>query len=244
MLMIHGMWGRPGVWQNFIPYFAGLGYAVEAPVLRYHELQPGDAPAELGRLSLADYADELEAVIRKSDGLPILMGHSMGGLIAQILASRGLARAVILLAPAVSPAFSALRPETIRIFRRLFIRRRFWDRPQCLGQNQAIYGLFHRLTPEERERQIAAMAADSGRVLFEIALPSLDRSRAAQVDIERIGCPLLIVAGAADRMIPVGGLRRLASRYGPRARYLELPDHAHWLMGEPGWQDIARSCAE
>ena len=243
LLMIHGMWGRPYVWENFNPYFARLGYTVEAPALRHHGLGTGAAPDELGRLSLLDYAGDLEAVIRKAGRKPVLIGHSMGGLIAEILASRGLARALILLAPAVPPGIGAFRPATIRIFRKLVARRRFWERPQRLGPKEAVYGLFHRLAPEERDRQVAAMASDSGRVLFEIALPMFDRRRAAEVEIERIDCPVLIITGAGDRIIPVTGPRRLAARYGVRARYVERPDHAHWLMGEPGWQEIAGICA-
>ena len=244
IVMIHGMWSRPDVWENFIPYFERIGFAVEAPALRHHELRAGEAPAELGRVSLIDYADDLEAIIRRSGRLPVLFGHSMGGLIAQRLASRGLARAVVLLAPAAPPGFAVLRPEAIRIFHRLFLRRRFWSRPQRLGQREAAHGLFHRLAPAERDRRIGAMAADSGRALFEIALPWLDRRRAALIDIARVRCPLLILAGAQDRIMPAAGGRRLASRYGGQARYVELPTHAHWLLGEPGWQNIAEICAE
>jgi pimeloyl-ACP methyl ester carboxylesterase len=244
IVMIHGMWSRPDVWENFISYFEPLGFATEAPALRHHELSAGDAPAELGRVSLTDYVDDLDAAIRRSGRQPILFGHSMGGLIAQHLASRGLARAVILLAPAVPPGLAALRPETICIFRRLFLRWRFWSLPQRLGPRQAAYGLFHRLPPDEQGRRIAGMTEDSGRVLFEIALPALDRRGAARVEVERVGCPLLIVAGAEDRIIPRASSRRLASRYGGRARYVELPNHAHWLMGEPGWQNTAAICAE
>ncbi len=242
--MIHGMWGRPDVWENFIPYFESLEYAVEAPALRHHAVAAGAPPAELGRVSLTDYADDIEAIIRRSGRLPILFGHSMGGLIAQQLASRGLARAVVLLAPAAPPGFAALRPGTIRVFRRLLLRWRFWSRVQRLGPTQAAYGLFHRLAPEERGRRIAAMAADSGRVLLEVALPALDRRHAARVEIARVRCPLLILAGAEDRIITRSASRRLAARYGRRARYVELEDHAHWLMGEPGWQKIAEICAE
>jgi pimeloyl-ACP methyl ester carboxylesterase len=244
IMMIHGMWGRPDVWENFAPYFESLGYAVETPALRHHGLGAGEPPAELGTVSLTDYADDIEAIIRRSDGLPILFGHSMGGLIAQHLASRGLARAIVLLAPAAPAGLAALHPQTIRIFRRLFLRWRFWSRAQRLGPRQAAYGLFHRLTPAEQERRIAAMAADSGRVLLEIALPALDRRRAAHVETARVRCPLLILAGAQDRVISLSSSRRLASRYGARAHHVELPDHGHWLMGEPGWRNVAGICSE
>ena len=130
----------------------------------------------------------------------------------------------------------------MRVLRRLIFRRRFWARAHRLGRKQAAYGLFHRLSPDEQDRQIAAMSYDSGRVLFELALPALDRHHAARTDIGRVSCPVMIVAGTKDRMVPVTGIRRLAARYGRRAQYLELPEHSHWLMGEPGWQEIAEAC--
>ncbi len=243
IVMIHGMWGRPAVWEQFASCFRGLGHAVETPALRFHDRPAGDVPPEIGNLSLLDYVADLEGTIRRSPGIPVLVGHSLGALIAQHLAARGLARALILLAPAALPPFAMLRPTSIRIFHRRFTRRRFWSRPQRLGPRQAIFGLFNRLPPAEQERQIAAMTYDSGRVLFEVLLAPLDRRRAAQVDTGAIACPVLIVAGAEDRLMPASGARRLARRYGGRARYVELAGHAHWLPGEPGWEQIAATCA-
>ncbi len=242
MMMIHGMWGRPGVWENFRPYFTQRGFDVHAPALRHHESGSTDSGSDLGKTSLIDYAGDLEAAVRRLDSPPILVGHSMGGLLAQQLAGRGLARALVLLAPVIPPGLGILRPSMIRIFRRLVFRRRFWARPQRLGQKQAAYGLFQRLAPAERDRQIAAMSYESGRVLFELALSAMDHRHAALIDLEQIRCPVLIVAGARDRIVPLNDLRRLAARYGPRARYIELPEHGHWLMGEPGWPAIADVC--
>jgi pimeloyl-ACP methyl ester carboxylesterase len=78
---------------------------------------------------------------------------------------------------------------------------------------------------------------ESGRVVFEIGLWLLDARHAARVDAEKVDCPMLVVGGREDRMTPVWALRRVARRY--RARYREYEHHAHWLIGEPGWQDIA-----
>jgi pimeloyl-ACP methyl ester carboxylesterase len=243
IVMIHGMWSRPGVWDNFAPYFRNLGHAVETPALRFHDRPESDLPAELGSLSLLDYAADLESAIRRSGEVPVLVGHSLGALIAQHLAARGLARALILLAPAALQRFAILRPASIRIFHRRFTRRRFWARPQRLGPQQAIFGLFNRLPPAEQEKQIAAMTYDSGRVLFELLLPIFDQRHAARIDAGSITCPVLIVAGADDRLMPAAGARRLAKLYGKRAQYIELADHAHWLPGEPGWEQIAATCA-
>ncbi len=97
IVMIHGMWGGGWCWENFKQYFEQKGYACHAPTLRYHDMEPGDSPnASLGVVSLKEYARDLERYIRCMGVKPILMGHSMGGLLAQMLAAKGLAQGFIL----------------------------------------------------------------------------------------------------------------------------------------------------
>lgn len=90
VLFIHGMWGGGHQWRGWQDIFEARGYATLAPSLRHHDVDPmGEPPAGLGRVSLLDYVADLEAEIAKLPGKPIILGHSMGGLIAQILVSRG-----------------------------------------------------------------------------------------------------------------------------------------------------------
>ena len=104
IFMIHGMWGGSWYWQNYKHYLEAKGYRCVVTTLRHHDVSPKDAPhPHLGTTSLLDYVDDLEQEIRALGVKPIIMGHSMGGLLAQMLAARGLAKAVVLLAPA-SPA--------------------------------------------------------------------------------------------------------------------------------------------
>ena len=104
IFMIHGMWGGGWSWDKFQGYFEDKGYRCIVPYLRHHDIKPNDPPPPgLGKTSLLDYAEDLELEIKKLDEKPIIMGHSMGGLLAQILASRDLAKAAVLITPA-SPA--------------------------------------------------------------------------------------------------------------------------------------------
>ena len=100
IVMIHGMWGGGWNWENYQKFFEGKGYHCLTPTLRFHDVDPKAPPhPQLGTTSLLDYAEDLEKEIGKLDTLPILMGHSMGGLLAQILGSRGLAKALVFLEP-------------------------------------------------------------------------------------------------------------------------------------------------
>ena len=98
IVMIHGAFCGPWSFERFAESFTAAGYKVHAPVLRHHDCGR-EPPARLGRVSLTDYADDLVKLIDGLDETPVLVGHSMGGLLAQMLAARGKARAIALLAP-------------------------------------------------------------------------------------------------------------------------------------------------
>ena len=111
LIMIHGMFGGGWCCNNYKGFFEEKGYHCVTPVLRFHDMDPDEHPdPRLGGTSVLDYVEDLAKQIEKMDPLPFLMGHSMGGLIAQILGSRGLAEALILLTPASPSGIMALRP--------------------------------------------------------------------------------------------------------------------------------------
>jgi pimeloyl-ACP methyl ester carboxylesterase len=99
-VFIHGMWGTPDVWRNWRPYVEARGWQTMAPALRHHEAPPLAPPADLGTTSLADYVADLTNTIEGLPEKPVVIGHSMGGLLALLLCARGLARAGVLLTPA------------------------------------------------------------------------------------------------------------------------------------------------
>jgi pimeloyl-ACP methyl ester carboxylesterase len=101
IFLIHGMWGGPWYWANYRSVLERQGYRCVAATLPCHDADPRAAPdPRLGTIGLLDYAAALEVELKQWRTKPILIGHSMGGLLAQILAARGLARAAVLLAPA------------------------------------------------------------------------------------------------------------------------------------------------
>jgi pimeloyl-ACP methyl ester carboxylesterase len=161
----------------------------------------------------------------------------MGGLLAQMLAARGLARAAVLLAPAAPAGVWAIGPSVLRSFWGILTTWGFWRKPVRQTFDAASYSLLHRLPPDQRHQVYGRFGPESGRVVFEIGLWLLDARHAARVDAAKVACPMLVVGGREDRMTPPWAMRRVARRY--RATYREHEHHAHWLVGEPGWQDIA-----
>lgn len=238
LFLIHGMWGGPWCLENYVSYFGARGYCCRATTLLYHDPAPGIEPdPRLGNTSVLDYAAALEKEIRDLPEKPILIGHSMGGLLAQMLAARGLAKAVVLLTPAAPAGIFSLRPSIVRSFVSTHLRWGFWRKPCRQTFAEAAYSMMHRLPEAQHRALYDRLVPDSGRAMVEVGHWYLDRGRSTQVDAAQVTCPVLVIAAQEDRLTPVPVVRQVARKYG--ASYREFPGHAHWIAGEPGWEEVA-----
>jgi pimeloyl-ACP methyl ester carboxylesterase len=244
LFMIHGMWGSGAYWAKYRRFLEAEGYRCIAATLPYHDGEPNAVPdPRLGNASLLDYASALEREIEGLGERPIILGHSMGGLLAQMLAARGFARAAVLLTPASPAGILALRPSVVRSFWSVQTRWRFWQRPMRQTFNEAVYSMLHRVPQHERRGIYDRFVHESGRAACEIGYWFLDPRRAASVDESKVTCPVLVVGAAEDRIVPAAVVRRVAHKYRAVATYREFERHAHWVVGEPGWQEIAEYVA-
>lgn len=241
IVMIHGMWGGAWYWEKYRRFFEGMGYRCRIPTLRFHDADPNDAPdPRLGTTGLLDYAQDLEEEIRQLDRPPIIMGHSMGGLLAQILGSRGYGKALVLLTPAAPHGIVALRPSVIRSFWSSLRRWGFWRKPARPTFDEAVYGMLHLLPAGEQRAVFDRFVYESGRAGSEIGFWLLDGRGAARVDERKVTCPVLVVGGVEDRITPVSVIRKVAEKYEQVSTYKEFAGHAHWVVGEPGWEEVAK----
>lgn len=238
LVMVHGAFCGGWVFDGYRRLAEARGYRCLAPDLRYHD-RPGGAPphAELGRLSLLDYADDLEALIRTLDAPPILLGHSLGGLLCQMLAARGLASALVLLAP--SPPWGVLPSTPFEVMAGLSVALSggFVDQPLRPAYEAAVACGLDRLPPVQRHAVFARLVPESGRATFETLFWACDPRQASRVDPEAVRCPVLVVSGAEDRICPPQTMRRIACRY--RGDHAPFDGFGHWLLGEPGWRRLA-----
>ena len=86
VMLIHGMWGGPWYFEKFKNHFTAKGYRCITPILRHHDVDPNETPDPalgMGTTGLLDNAADLEAEISKLEEKPVLIGHSMGGLLAE-----------------------------------------------------------------------------------------------------------------------------------------------------------------
>ena len=88
VVLIHGTWLRGDSWVDTRAEFEQRGYTVYTPTLRFHDLPFEEGAKKVGPVSLRDYADDLVALVESLDSPPLLIGHSLGGLVAQLVAAR------------------------------------------------------------------------------------------------------------------------------------------------------------
>ncbi|WP_394849586.1 alpha/beta fold hydrolase [Pendulispora brunnea] len=240
ILMIHGLCCGAEVWDRMAGAFRQLGWRVEAPTLSPH-LRVKDAPSdELAKMSLKDYVDEMEGAARRLEAdtghRPIVVGHSLGGLIAQKLAERGAARAAVFmtpLAPAGVPPKLSLAPFVT--LGNILFSRNLEKRPVKIWETGFKWGMLNGV-PASRHKEIyATMRYCSGMVFRDLIMPDKNPERVAYVDETRINVPTLTIGAVKDRTVPVATHRLVAEKYKRvGGDYLEYSDRAHWVLDDLG----------
>jgi pimeloyl-ACP methyl ester carboxylesterase len=237
VLMIHGAFCGPWSLDGLRKKFEEAGYRVTAPCLRFHDGKP--PPAALGTTGLADYVADLKDEIEALKAPPILVGHSMGGLLAQMLASQMKAAALILLAP--SPPWG-VPPTTlfeIGAAQAMHLHPGYWNMVLQPNRDVALAHSLDKLPRHMRDAVYDRLVPESGRATFEIMNWGLDFNHASGVDAAHVTAPLLFLTGSDDKINPPSTVARSAALYGARATTEVLDGMGHWLIGEPGWEKLA-----
>ncbi|RKG93767.1 alpha/beta hydrolase [Corallococcus terminator] len=248
ILMVHGVGCTGEVWSRMAGHFREVGWRVETPTLRPH-LRLGSAPpAELLGVRLADYVDDMDLEARRlraeTGRLPIVFGHSMGGLLAQKLAERGMTRAVVLLAstaPSGLPRKATLAPRFI--FANILYSLRPEARAHRFWKAGFSWGMLNCVPRARHARLYEGTCYDSGLVYQDLFYRARDPQRTGYVDEARIEVPVLTIGAARDRVIPIETQRLVADKYRQIGKYLEYAHHAHWIVDEPGTERVIADIA-
>ena len=245
IIMIHAACGSYRSWEFYRPWFEERGWEVLTPNLRLHDGEPHGAPPDgLGTTSIADYVGDLEKEIDRLDEPPVLMGHSLGALIVQILAARGKAKAGILLTPAAPAGIVVVTKKMIAALLPIVLTWGWWRKPLSFTRDQCDTLIMCPLSDAEVDHEYSKLVAESGRAFFEFAFWNFDRRRTTRVDERKVTCPLLVVTGSADMLLPASAGRKIVKKYGKYATAKVIEGMDHWPIAGAHAKEVADYSAE
>lgn len=231
LVFIHGMWSTPATFDRLRARLEAEGHVTHAPALPWHDRSMALAPAaELGRVTVEGYARYLIAFIEKLPEPPVIIGHSMGGMLAQIAAARVPHAGLVLLATAGTATTGKLAVSTLRSVAKVVTRWGWWHQPTMCDPDQARWGIYNGVPADIADAEIARLVWDSGRVLAEMTLPSLSSTGATRADYSRLAKPTLIIVGTEDRITVPAISRATARRLAGTVDYHEIAGAGHWLF--------------
>lgn len=238
LVMIHGMWSNSSHWARMRELMAPRGYDCHVPTLPAHEPGPGQA-REVASKSLVDYLEFLEVYIRQQNFSrpPILMGHSMGGWLAQALAARIHPLAVVLLTPAAPAGINGLRGSNLSLFAAHFARWGFTRKAFKPSPAMARRYLYNGLPAVEQERLYQSLVHESGRTPFELGMWWADGRHAARIDTKQVKCPVYVVSCGTDGTVPGAVVKQVAALY-PQASHRIYPVRSHWVIEDEDTEDM------
>lgn len=240
LLFIHGMWSTPHVWTWLKDRYEARGYEAHAPALPFHDLEPDAAPpAVLATVGIDDYVDALIAKLRELQTPPVIVGHSMGAMLAQKLAATVGAAGLVLLSPAPTAQTQSFGVAPLRTVLGVATKKDWWKSATKIDAERARWGIFNEVPADVANEEIDRLVWDSGRVLFQMSMPWADRAKAARVDYDKLGMPALVIVGDHDRITPLGVARATARELGGEVDYRELEGVGHWLFHEPVREKVA-----
>ncbi|MBS0363223.1 MAG: alpha/beta hydrolase [Proteobacteria bacterium] len=237
IVMTHGAFCGGWTFDGFSAPFEAAGFQVLAPDLRGHG---ADDPADrVVGVSMSDYAADIARVCADLEEPPILLGHSMGGLVALLAARRTPVKALVLLAP--SPPWGMMGASFEETATAFGVQVASLFTGGALYPDHGLMRAFSldRLDKAGREAAVARLRPESALAVRETLNWWLDPFMTTSLGPGPIGAPALVIAGEGDVVHSPATARAVADRIG--AGFRQMPGMSHWLVGEPGWEGVAET---
>jgi non-heme chloroperoxidase len=252
VVLIHGLWLLPSSWANWADFFEQAGYAPLTPDWPDDPETVDEARAKpdvLARKTLRQIADHTSEIINALDEKPVVMGHSTGGLLAQMLAGRGLAAATVAIDPGVFRGVLPLPASVLKGVGPFLVDPRTRRRAITLTFDQFTYGWANALDEKEaRELYDRFHVAGSGIALVQMGNANLNPWTEARVDTRnRDRGPLLIIDGEKDHTVPwaiANAAYRRQRRNPAVTEIVKIPNRGHSLTIDHGWREVAQTALD
>jgi alpha-beta hydrolase superfamily lysophospholipase len=247
MMLIHGAWLTPRSWEMFEQYFTERGFDVSAPEWPRKaagvDKQREDTEPLKG-LGLDEIVDHHASLIEKLDQPPVLIGHSFGGLITELLVDRGLGRAAVAMSPAPPKGILVLPFSSLKAAAPALAHPSKWHGAVPLTAEEFTYGFVNTYSDEAAVAAYERYAVpETGQIFYEAGFANFHLHPPTEVHFKKGDrAPLLIVGAKEDHTVPASLSHKQYEKYeGSPAKtdYIEFEGRPHLFMVGDGWEEVA-----
>ena len=247
VVFIHGLWLLPSSWDRWSALFEEAGYTSLSPAWPDDPQTVEEAnanPDGFAHKTVGDLADHFAEVIGGLAKRPVLVGHSFGGLLAQILAGRGLAAVSVAIDPAPFRGVLPLPISALKSARPVLGNPANRNRAVPLTYEQFRFGFANAVSEDEAKELYSTFAVPaSGIPLFQAATANLNPWTEAKVNSKNPDRgPLLIISGEKDHTVPwaiANASFKRQKRNNSVTEVVEMPERGHALTIDSGWREVA-----
>jgi non-heme chloroperoxidase len=252
VIFIHGLWLLPSSWDRWATLFEEAGYVALTPDWPDDPATVEVARAEpevLAKKTLKQVADHTAEIIDALDEKPAVIGHSTGGLLAEMLAGRGLSAATVAIDPGVFRGVLPLPGSVLKGVGPFLINPLTRGRAITLTFDQFKYGWANALDEKEaKELYETFHVGGSGISLVQMGNANLNPWTQAKVDSKNADRgPLLIIDGEKDHTVPwaIANAAYKRQRRNPGVtEIVKIPNRGHSLTIDHGWREVAETALE
>jgi pimeloyl-ACP methyl ester carboxylesterase len=247
IVLVHGLWLTPLSWEGWQQRFESRGHKVLAPAWPGLEGSVEEVranPKRYERLGVKEITDHYDRIIRQLDSPPIIIGHSFGGLVTQLLLDRGLGAAGVAVHPAPIKGVLGLPYSQLKVAWVALKNPANNSRAIMLTPEQFHFGFTNTLSAEESKPVYDRLAVPGpGRPLFQAGLANFNPNAVTKVNRHNSSrAPLLMLAGDKDHTVPASTVRasyKIQEKSGAPTELKEFPGRSHYTVGQDGWEEVA-----
>jgi len=253
VVLIHGLWMTPRSWEEWVPYYEAKGYRVLTPGYPGFEIEVEalrENPSVIADLTVPQVVAHLAGVVNELDRPPILMGHSFGGTLTQLLLDRGCGAAGVAINSAPTEGVLVNPPSQIKS---LFpILKNPSKRHEAAGftPEEFHYAFTNTLSEEESQKvydRYHIPAPGNWIWAYGVIANFKPGHQETWVNYKNDSrAPLIFIAGSEDHIMPPSVQRSNAKHYTSNTitEVEEFEGRSHWTCGEPGWEAVADRALE
>jgi pimeloyl-ACP methyl ester carboxylesterase len=253
VVFIHGLWLLPSSWANWVEFFKAAGYAPLTPDWPDDPATVEAAranPDVLAKKTLQQVVDHTTEIIDALDTRPVVIGHSTGGLFAQMLAGQGRAAATVAIDPGIFRGVLPLPLSVLKGVGPFLVNPLTRGRAITLTFDQFKYGWTNALDDEQEAKDLydTFHVAGSGIALVQMGNANLNPWTEAKVDTKNPDRgPLLIIDGEKDHTVPwaIANAAYKRQRHNPGVtEIVKIPNRGHSLTIDHGWREVAQTALD